>query len=84
MANLTLVIDDDTLKRARVKALELDTSVNALVREYLEDLVRTDRAAAGRRNAVALALASEAGTEAGERRWTRDELYEEPTKWPRS
>ncbi len=36
MANLTITIDDDVLKRARIKALEQGTSVNALLREYLE------------------------------------------------
>lgn len=35
MANLTLVIDDDVLRRARIRALEEDTSVNAQVRLFL-------------------------------------------------
>lgn len=37
MANLTVAIDDDLLRRARIRALESGTSVNALLREYLED-----------------------------------------------
>jgi hypothetical protein len=39
MANLTLSIDDDLLQRAREAALRERTSVNALVREYLERYV---------------------------------------------
>ena len=39
MANLTLSIDDDLLKQSRLYAVQHDTSVNAMVREYLEDLV---------------------------------------------
>ena len=35
MANLTLAIDDDLLQRARQAAMRENTSVNALVREYL-------------------------------------------------
>ena len=35
MANLTLSIDDDLVHRARPAALKENTSVNALVREYL-------------------------------------------------
>jgi predicted HicB family RNase H-like nuclease len=35
MGNLTLTIDDDLLRRARIRALEQGTSVNSLVREYL-------------------------------------------------
>ena len=36
MANLTLAIDEDVLRRARIRALEQGTSVNALLREYLD------------------------------------------------
>ena len=49
MANLTLTIDDDVLLRARQRALEHGTSVNALVREYLEGFVGRDHSSqAGR------------------------------------
>ena len=40
MANLTLSIDDDLLKQARRIALDRDTSVNQLVREFLEQIVQ--------------------------------------------
>jgi len=36
MANLTISVNDEVLKQARIKALEQGTSVNALLREYLE------------------------------------------------
>lgn len=39
MANLTLSIDDDLLKQSRLYAVRHDTSVNSLVRDYLETLV---------------------------------------------
>ena len=39
MANLTLVIDDALLKRAREEALRSNTSVNALVRDFLNRYV---------------------------------------------
>lgn len=39
VANLTLSIEDGLLKEARKLALEQDTSVNQLVREYLETMV---------------------------------------------
>lgn len=35
MANLTLVIDDDVLQAARIKALQQGTSVNAICREAI-------------------------------------------------
>ena len=38
MKNITVSVSDDVYRRARVKAAELDTSVSALVREFLESL----------------------------------------------
>jgi len=35
MKNITVSLDDDTYRRARVRAAELDTSVSAIVRRYL-------------------------------------------------
>jgi hypothetical protein len=37
--NVTLSIDDEVIQRARRRAEALGTSVNQLVREYLEQLV---------------------------------------------
>jgi hypothetical protein len=37
MANLIISVDEGTLKRARMRTLEEDTSVNAVLREYLEE-----------------------------------------------
>ena len=51
MANLTIVVDDGTLKKARMRALEEDTSVNAVLREYLEEYAgrRREQVEAARR-----------------------------------
>ena len=38
MKNITVTIDDETHRRARVRAAELGTSVSALVKEYLAGL----------------------------------------------
>ena len=38
MKNITVSIDDDTYRRARVRAAEQDTSVSALVREFLQQV----------------------------------------------
>jgi plasmid stability protein len=38
MKNITVSLDDETYRRARIKAAELDTSVSALVRRYLSEL----------------------------------------------
>lgn len=52
MRNITVSVDDVTYRRARIRAAELDTSVSALVREYLKGLsagVLTERAGGNRR-----------------------------------
>lgn len=38
MRNITVAVDEDTHRRARIRAAELDTSVSALVREFLRRL----------------------------------------------
>ncbi|HVC59639.1 MAG TPA: hypothetical protein VND19_04640 [Acetobacteraceae bacterium] len=35
MKNITISLDDETYRNARMKAAELDTSVSALVKRYL-------------------------------------------------
>src|SRR5450631_1693594 len=35
MANLTIVVDEQILQRARIRALQHGTSVNAILRDYL-------------------------------------------------
>jgi hypothetical protein len=76
MTNLTLTIDAELLKRARMRALEQDTSVNALVRGYLEDLAGQGEAPDPMKALLELAQRSDAGSGPAGRTWTREELYE--------
>ena len=62
MANLTLAIDDDLLHRARVRAAEQGTSVNAVVRDLLVAYSAADRVEAARRRLVPLSVSSAAGS----------------------
>jgi len=36
--NITVTVDEETYRRARIRAAELDTSVSALVKRYLVEL----------------------------------------------
>ncbi len=93
MTNLTLTIDERVLERARVQALEEDTSVDAVVREFLESYAE-ERAArederAGREKREAAfqdlkRIVREAKASSGGWKWNREEVYEERTRWPRS
>ena len=76
MKNITLAIDEEVLRGARRYAAEHDTTVNALVREYLTSLVGfEERAAQARKELVELAKKSEARM--GSWKWNRDEIYED-------
>jgi plasmid stability protein len=83
MANLTITVDDEVLKRARIRALEQGTSVNAILAEQLRAYARGDEAQV-RATRSLLDLAAKNAAEGGAqrakrrrgRRWTRDELHE--------
>ena len=62
MANLTLAIDEDLLRRARVRAAEQGTSVNAVVRQLIEGYSSSDLAINARKSLVALSIASAASS----------------------
>jgi hypothetical protein len=73
--NLTITIDDEVLKRARIRALEEDTTVNAVVRSFLEAYA----GGAQRRQAAIedlVGLSRESRSARGDATWTRDELHE--------
>ena len=76
MANVTLSINDELLKAARIIALERDTRLNELVRQYLESLAAGERAY--RTSAVAELREAWSKSKAvvGEKTWSRDELHE--------
>ncbi len=88
MSNLTLSIDDELIKLARVRAIQQGTSLSAKVREFLQQYVHeTDDALHKQRRAASAKLmraieAAAAQTQpvpaapAGRKRRTlRDELY---------
>jgi hypothetical protein len=78
MTNLTITVDEQTLKRARMRALEEGTSINAVLREYLESYagVRQEQLEAARR-IIESSRESTSGSGPGGRTWTRDDIYEE-------
>jgi hypothetical protein len=42
MKNITVTVDDETYRRARMKAAEQDTSVSALVKRFLAELASAE------------------------------------------
>ncbi len=72
MPNLTLAVDEDVLRKARIRALERGTSLNALVREYLESFAREVPLNDGMSAFLELADRSRASSGEAGRTWTRD------------
>jgi len=73
--NLTLTLDEDLLRAARKVAIDRNTSVNQMVREYLERVVReTDQ----RQSALARLdeIFRTQRIEVGRRTWKRQDLHE--------
>jgi plasmid stability protein len=73
--NLTITIDDEVLRRARIRALEQGTSVNALLREFLESYAGSDIEAEARRQLATMARTSTASSGSNGRTWTRNDVY---------
>ncbi|MFP4302708.1 MAG: hypothetical protein ACLFQZ_11830 [Spirochaetaceae bacterium] len=76
MANVTISIDDDILKRAKKIAIDRDTSFNGLVRGYVESLVAAEQ----RRRELQIQeldrLFEESPAIVGPVAWSRDDLHE--------
>ena len=72
--NLTITVDDEVLRRARIRALNQRTSVNAVLREYLESYAGSDAEESARMRLVELARASAASSGADGRNWSRDDI----------
>lgn len=75
MKNITLAVDDEVLISVRGYAARHNTTVNALVREYLTRLAQQeDQAGQARRRLVE--LSAESGMQTGAWTWNRDEIYD--------
>lgn len=75
MKNITLSIDEKVLSTVRKYAAENDSSVNALVREYLTSLANRENRAKKARAALRK-LSSQSRARIGAGTWNRDELHE--------
>jgi hypothetical protein len=76
MTNLTISIDEKVLQDARIRALKQGTSVNLLLREYLEAYAAQEETHLRLRKFLEIAKNSKAASRSGERAWKRSDLYE--------
>ena len=75
MANITLKIDEELLKKARRLAFQRKTSINAILKQKLEEFVSSDL----NRDITLKGLEAffrRSKARVGEKTWTRDEIHE--------
>lgn len=75
MVNLTITVDDELLKRARVRAAEQETSVNAVLRDELKRFAGSDDGLTA--GAAFAKFARENPGNSHGQKWTREDLYKE-------
>ena len=74
MKNITVTVDEETYRRARVAAAERDTSVSALVKQFLNDLASSESEAVRLKRLEREIREKITDFRAGDR-LSRDELY---------
>jgi hypothetical protein len=75
MKNITLSVPEETLREVRKIAAERETTVNALVREFLEQLAAHKARRARLRREIAK-FTARSGARVGPVRWSRDQSHE--------
>lgn len=75
MANVTLSIEEEDLKRARIHAIEQGTSLNAVIRSFVKEYAAgSERYQRVTDNILARAKTSKASSEGCQ--WQRDGIYD--------
>jgi plasmid stability protein len=74
--NLTVSVPDHVYRQARIKAAERDTSVSALVREFLTSLGEEDESAFERRKRLQDEVLASIGSFRAGDRLTRDRVHD--------
>ena len=74
MKNITLSVDEVVLAAVRRRAAETNSSVNALVRDYLTKLAAHEDRASQARSRLR-ELSEQSRGRLGKKTWTRDQLH---------
>jgi predicted transcriptional regulator len=75
MGNITLSLDESVVKRVRRIALERDTTLTAMVRDYLEQVAASDQALREQQARDIRAAFANYSRPLGGKDWQRDDLY---------
>ena len=76
MPNITLSVDEEIVKKVRKIAVDKNTTLTAMIREFLQSIADSD--AAEKKQAIKKLQQSfrDLSRDMGPRIWTRDDLYE--------
>ena len=75
MKNLTLAIEESTLREARRIAAERSTTLNAMIRDYLDQLTTRESQATQARARIR-ELSEQSTARIGKRAWSRQDIHE--------
>ena len=79
--NITLSVDEETVKKVRKVAIDKDTTLSAMVRDFLTSVAENDAGAKQEHIARFRETAERLSRDMGPRTWTRDDLYDRPARF---
>lgn len=75
MPNITMVIDDHLLRKARKVAIEKDTTLTGLIRRFLKTIVTKEEMKKGASLARLTKIWETSGVVVGRIHWNREDLH---------
>ncbi len=79
--NITLSIDEQIVKKVRKIAIDKDTTLTAMVRDYLTSVAGSDAAARRADADKFLETFEKVSRDMGPKTWTREDLYDRPRRY---
>ena len=79
--NITLSVDEEIVKKVRKIAIDKDTTLTAMVRDYLTRVASSDAATRKADAAKLMETFEKVSRDMGPRTWTREELYDRPRRY---
>ena len=76
MPNITLKVDEETIKKVRKIAVDKNTTLTEMVREYLKSVTESDLPTRERMVKDLQASFQSHSRKMGKRKWTREQLHE--------
>jgi len=76
MSNITLSVDDGIIKKVRKIAIEKNTTLTAMVRDYLKQVATRDEAEKQQTLAALRQSFTRLSRDMGKRSWRREDLYD--------